>query len=350
MAQNKKIKYTKMTAKALAECINEQLKTENTAIIENVLIPSKMKHGTQFIDFDKNYTTHYIKVEEFDRSESDTTVKSKCIIFRNCKLRDAKLVIMSFSKYNELHIDYQQCEIQHFDVQIHIGAQRNITFDCCKVQNCEFDNANSFCSCQTHITTRDDTTFEYCTFNSFKARMFIHDNYEKFVNCKFNGCDFVGACLETVTFVNCLSDVRTMGLHLVCPEKGEYTAFKKAVVFIYTKNGKNATSDVRNRKIKGIVKQVPVIIELRIPKDAKRSSATTRKCRASKAKVISITSIDGNTHYKKAVARWNMTRLFVYEVDKTVVPTNGFDENRWNECAPGIHHFITRDEAVAYDN
>lgn len=25
-----------------------------------------------------------------------------------------------------------------------------------------------------------------------------------------------------------------------------------------------------------------------------------------------------------------------------------FDENRWNECAPGIHFFITRDEAVRY--
>ena len=25
-----------------------------------------------------------------------------------------------------------------------------------------------------------------------------------------------------------------------------------------------------------------------------------------------------------------------------------FDTNRWNECAPGIHFFITRQEAVNY--
>ena len=31
------------------------------------------------------------------------------------------------------------------------------------------------------------------------------------------------------------------------------------------------------------------------------------------------------------------------------VPENGFEENRWIECAPGIHHFISRDEAVAYE-
>ena len=24
------------------------------------------------------------------------------------------------------------------------------------------------------------------------------------------------------------------------------------------------------------------------------------------------------------------------------------DENRWNECAPGIHHYITREEAVRH--
>lgn len=27
---------------------------------------------------------------------------------------------------------------------------------------------------------------------------------------------------------------------------------------------------------------------------------------------------------------------------------DNFDENRWNECAAGIHFFITREEAVRY--
>lgn len=38
---------------------------------------------------------------------------------------------------------------------------------------------------------------------------------------------------------------------------------------------------------------------------------------------------------------------FVYIVGETVEVPN-FDVNRWNECAPGIHHFITREEAVKY--
>ena len=63
------------------------------------------------------------------------------------------------------------------------------------------------------------------------------------------------------------------------------------------------------------------IVELEITEDALRSSATGRKCRCSKAKVLSITNIDG---------------------------TNS-NTNRWNECAPGIHFFISRQEAVDFN-
>jgi hypothetical protein len=31
-----------------------------------------------------------------------------------------------------------------------------------------------------------------------------------------------------------------------------------------------------------------------------------------------------------------------------MVTPDSFDEDRWHECAPGIHFFITRQEAVDY--
>ena len=105
-----------------------------------------------------------------------------------------------------------------------------------------------------------------------------------------------------------------------CPEKGEYTAFKVA-------NGK--------------------IVELLIPSDAKRSSATSRKCRASKATVIRITNKDGSDSGLTEIAS-NYDRTFLYKVGETVEIKN-FDSDRWNECSNGIHHFITREEAVMYD-
>ena len=105
---------------------------------------------------------------------------------------------------------------------------------------------------------------------------------------------------------------------LTCPEKGEYTAFKKA-------GGK--------------------IVELRIPADAKRLSATGRKCRANKAVVVSITELDGTPAGNEVCSDYDSS--FVYRVGETVEVQN-FDENRWNECAPGIHHYITREEAMKH--
>ena len=119
-----------------------------------------------------------------------------------------------------------------------------------------------------------------------------------------------------------LRDVRyneqTAYYAMQCPEKGAYIGYKKA-------EGK--------------------IVELEIQADAKRSSATTRKCRASKAKVLSITSIDGKEHFKKAKS--SRDNSFVYRVGETV-EVKDFDEDRWNECSTGIHHFITREESVFY--
>ena len=86
-------------------------------------------------------------------------------------------------------------------------------------------------------------------------------------------------------------------------------------------------------------------MELLITEDAKRSSATTRKCRASKAKVISITNVESTETFEQAASQHD--RRFVYKVGETVEVEN-FDTDRWNECSTGIHFFITRQEAMNY--
>jgi hypothetical protein len=82
-----------------------------------------------------------------------------------------------------------------------------------------------------------------------------------------------------------------------------------------------------------------VLVKLRIPADAKRSNSTGRKCRASSAEVLEI--IGAEVAYSKH------DRNFTYRVGETVT-ADDFDENRWNECAAGIHFFITRAEAEDY--
>ena len=117
-----------------------------------------------------------------------------------------------------------------------------------------------------------------------------------------------------------LHESKGVNYPMTCPEKGSFIGFKR----------------VRNY----------LIVELEITEDALRSSATGRKCRCSKAKVLSITNIDGaESNTNSARSLWDPD--FVYSVGKTIEVPN-FDTNRWNECAPGIHFFITRQEAVDF--
>ena len=91
----------------------------------------------------------------------------------------------------------------------------------------------------------------------------------------------------------------------------------------------------------------PVIVKLLIPADAQRSNATGRKCRASTARVLDLQDKQGNSLPPDTTAYSEYDTDFTYKKGETV-HVEDFDTNRWNECAPGIHFFITRIEAVAY--
>ncbi len=112
----------------------------------------------------------------------------------------------------------------------------------------------------------------------------------------------------------------TLFLSIACPEEGSFIAYKKA-------SGK--------------------IIKLMITEDAKRSSATTLKCRASKAKTISIENIDGTSYCQNFISS-DYDSSFIYKIGEVVEVTN-FDEDRWNECAPGVHFFLSKELAKQYD-
>jgi hypothetical protein len=106
----------------------------------------------------------------------------------------------------------------------------------------------------------------------------------------------------------------------IVPEKGEYTAFKKL--------------------------QDNLICELLVPATAKRTSSLIgRKCRASRAKVLSITSIDGKTSHKVGLSQHDGTE---YKVGKFVTCKEKFNDDIRIECASGIHHFNNRKEAEEY--
>lgn len=131
---------------------------------------------------------------------------------------------------------------------------------------------------------------------------------------KLSDADLSGAKLDNVKY-----NYRTSFFALQCPEEGSFIGYKKAGRYI---------------------------VKLEILADAKRSSATSRKCRCSSAKVLSVTTLDGQDDGTRAVSS-NYDKDFIYRVGE-IVRVDNFDDNRWRECSRGIHFFITRDEAVRY--
>src|SRR5690606_40375496 len=83
-----------------------------------------------------------------------------------------------------------------------------------------------------------------------------------------------------------------------------------------------------------------IIVKLLIPKEAKRSHAFGRKCRAEFAEVLEIYGAD------EAFSKRD--NEFVYKVGEVVKPKEPFSEDWTDECASGIHFFITRIEAENY--
>lgn len=133
------------------------------------------------------------------------------------------------------------------------------------------------------------------------------------------GADLCGANINNVKY-----NERTSFFALQCPEKGSFIAYKKVD---------------------------DIIIELEVPADAKRSSATTRKCRCSKAKVLGFYDIDRNELNIDEVLNRNYFNFkyseTVYRKGEMVYP-DSWDEDRWNECSHGIHFFMTFEEAKNY--
>ena len=163
--------------------------------------------------------------------------------------------------------------------------------------------------------------FRYANFRSadFSSANFSSADfrYANFSSANFSSANFSSANFSSADFrsanLNFIINNCSFGFTINCPEEGSFIGYKKA-------RGK--------------------IIKLLIHEDAKRSSATTYKCRASKATCLEIEG--GITEIQS-----DYSETFIYRVGETVDVAN-FDENRWNECSTGIHFFMSRKMAEQY--
>ena len=130
--------------------------------------------------------------------------------------------------------------------------------------------------------------------------------------------DLWNANLINAKLVGIKTNMSTLGYNLACHEEGSFIGYKKASRYI---------------------------VKLLILEDAKRSSATTMKCRCDKAKVLDIENAE--TGEKIEEIESNFDSEFIYKVGE-IVSVDNFDDDRWNECTSGIHFFMNRENAINY--
>lgn len=230
-----------------------------------------------------------ISEEEF-LSKIECRKPSERLEFRELELWDMDLTGKDLSNLDFTLSSFQNTKL--YEVDFHNSNVENALFDGCPMRGANFKNAN--------LVT---ASFRYCDMR----------------NCNIEGANLFGAVLEYADLEGIVSDEDTQWFRLHCPEKGAFLGYKKCV----------------NDRM----------VQLLIPADAKRTSATLPSCRCSKAKVLTIKSFDFKKNYEEA---WSLVdENFVYRKGQWVEVKN-FNEDRWQDSTTGIHFWMTREEAEAY--
>lgn len=189
-----------------------------------------------------------------------------------------------------------------------------------------------FTGCELRGVDFSKAIFDSCRFFNvvfvdcnFEGADIYHSHFHSctFMHCDFRLAKFVDAFFDISEFVD-VSNVPF--IPMACPDTGAFIGWKKALCYGHEK---------------------AVIVKLLIPEDAKRSSGLGRKCRCDKAIVLEVQDLDG-TRLSDAIALSIHDNSFGYIVGRTVTPEKPFNENRFDECASGIHFFVNREEAVRY--
>ena len=262
----------------------------------------------------------------------DTDLKE--FILKGVDLRKANLNGANLSKANLEDADLRDADLRDANLE---GANLSEA-------NLEYADLRRACLVRTNLSESNLSKTD-CTYANLRNAGLIYANLREaflkeanLVDANLRGADLVYADLtySDLSGINLkganlnranlrgasLSDVKydetTSFFALQCPEKGPFIGYKKAGYRI---------------------------VELLITEDSLRSSATSRKCRCSKAKVLSITDFDNTENFNMAASSYD--ERFIYKVGE-IVEVRDFDENRWNECSTGIHFFITRQEAINY--
>ena len=211
------------------------------------------------------------------------------------EFREKSFTDMDLTGWNLSDMDFTLSEFRNVifnGADLHCSSIENALLDGCMLQNVNFRDANM----KTASMRECDMT-----------------------GCNIEGANLFGAVLEHAKLDKIVSDARTQWFRMHCPETGPILGYKKCF----------------NDRL----------VQLLIPADAKRTSATLPSCRCNKAKVLTIKSFDASEEYEEA---WSLVdENFVYRKGHWV-EVKDFNEDRWMDSTTGIHFWMTREEAISY--
>lgn len=219
----------------------------------------------------------------------------RCANLRYADLRCADLSYASLSTVNLSYADLSYANISNADLSYANLSYANISDAYLRYASLSYANL-----CGANL---DDADFNCAYLN----------------HADLKDANFINAVIIRANFNNAKN---IPYFPIACPSEGSFIAWKKII------------DDEKS-----------YLVKLEIPEDAKRCSATTNKCRCSKAKVLEIKNLESGECINKVI---NYNRLgTIYKVGEMVYP-DSFDENRWNECSHGIHFFINKEDAINY--
>jgi hypothetical protein len=150
--------------------------------------------------------------------------------------------------------------------------------------------------------------------NLYRANLYRADLYRaNLYRADLSGADLSGAVLYRADLSGAKNATLSLARTEIVPRTGEVFGWKKC--------------------------RDNVLVEIRVPPDARRSNATGRKCRAEFVDVVQVVGAEYGVSQHDGVTRYNPQQR---------VACDRWEPNRLIECGGGIHFFLTREEAEAY--
>ena len=271
--------------------------------------------------------------DEFIRKSVSDEYKTKYVIIEDYyfdgivfpdKVYNIRFVKCFFDSKDVRYVEFQDVHFRHCEVLYNF-------FDC----------------------TFNYSDFEYCYLKSRRFYWCAFDrtifSYSDLESSNFNECKFIGVAFRCssliysnftdvvttdVEFTSCrLTATTATNTGIILPQNvpshGSFIGWKKAYAY-----------DLSDDTLKDI------IVKLYIPEDAIRY-APNHKCRANKVEVLGFETLHGEKLPDDLKVFSMFDPEFMYKIG-TVTPKRDFYANPQEECSPGIHFFLNRNDAVAY--